>query len=213
MKAWKTTSGTPSWEASSIVASMCSQPEWTPPSETRPSRCRRPARAAAGALAGGEQRLVLEEAAVGDRVVDPRQVLLDDRPGAEVEVADLGVAHLPVGQADVAALGGELGVGEAAPEAVEDRRLGERDRVARAGLGQAPAVEDDERQRGDSARSTGRLDDRGEVGRVEAGAADQRAVDVGLSQQLGGVAGLDRAAVEDAHRIGVAAALAQQRRG
>src|SRR6478672_1773332 len=41
-KAWKTTSGTPSWEASSIVASMCSQPEWTPPSETKPSKCRRP---------------------------------------------------------------------------------------------------------------------------------------------------------------------------
>ena len=38
-----------------------------------------PARAAAGALAGGQQGLVLEEAAVGDRVVDPGQVLLDDR--------------------------------------------------------------------------------------------------------------------------------------
>ncbi len=71
-----------------------------------------PARAVAGPLAGGEQRLVLEEAAVGDRVVDPGQVLLDDRAGAEVEVADLGVAHLAVGQADVAALGGELRVGK-----------------------------------------------------------------------------------------------------
>jgi hypothetical protein len=99
----------------------------------------------AGALAGGQQRLVFEEAAVGDGVVDPSQVLLDDRPGAEVEVADLGVAHLPVGEADVAALGGELGMRVAGPEGVEDRRLGQRDRVARPRLGQPPAVEDDQR--------------------------------------------------------------------
>ena len=130
------------------------------------------ARAAPGTLAGGEQRLVLEEAAVGDRVVDPGQVLLDDRPGAEVQVADLGVAHLAVGQADVAALGGEPGVREALPEPVEDRRLGERDRVAGPGLGEAPAVEDDERDRGDGQRSQRRsargLDDRREVVGVEA---------------------------------------------
>ena len=148
MKAWKTTSGTPSWVASSIAASMCSQPEWTPPSETSPSRWSLPAGAAAGALAGRPQGLVLEEAAVGDRVVDPGQVLLDDGAGAEVEVADLGVAHLPLGKADVAPLGRELGVGELRPEPVEDRRLGDRDRVAGAGLGDAPAVEDDQRDRG-----------------------------------------------------------------
>ena len=35
-----------------------------------------------------------------DRLVDARQVLLDDRAGAEVEVADLAVAHLPLGQPD-----------------------------------------------------------------------------------------------------------------
>ena len=33
-------------------------------------------------------------------LVDQRQVLLDDGAGAEVEVTDLRVAHLPVGQAD-----------------------------------------------------------------------------------------------------------------
>ena len=167
------------------------------------------ARAAAGAVAGGEQRLVLEEAAVGDRVVDPGQVLLDDRPGAEVEVADLGVAHLAVGQADVAALGGELSVREPAPEAVEDRRLGQRDRVPRPRLGEPPAVEDDQGEGGDelmpafstiAAKSPGsRL------------APPTRAPSMsGLRQQLGGVGGLDRAAVEDAHGVGRAAALAQQ---
>src|SRR4029077_2988648 len=46
-----------------------------------------------------------------------------------------------------------------------------------------------------------RLADRGEVLRVEAGAADQRPVDVRLRQQLGRVGGLDRAAVEDPHRV------------
>ena len=97
------------------------------------------ARAVRAALAGGAQRLVLEEAAVGDRVVDPRQVLLDDRPGAEVEVADLGVAHLPVRQADVAALGRELRVRIAVPELVEDRGVGLRDRVARARPARAPS--------------------------------------------------------------------------
>ena len=41
----------------------------------------------AGRTAGRPQRRVLEEAPVGDRVVDPGQVLLDDRARAEVEVA------------------------------------------------------------------------------------------------------------------------------
>ena len=47
-----------------------------------------------------EQGRALEEAAVGDRGVDPRQVLEDGPAGAQVEVADLGVAHLAGRQAD-----------------------------------------------------------------------------------------------------------------
>ena len=108
-----------------------------------------PAGAVAGALAGGEQSLVLKEAAVGDRVIDPGQVLLDDRPGAEVEVADLRVAHLPFGQPDIGALGGELGMGKVGPEAIEDGGRGKRDRVAWARLGHAPAIEDDQGRRGE----------------------------------------------------------------
>ncbi len=105
-----------------------------------------PPRAFARPRAGGDQGLVVVEGAVGDRAVDPRQVLLDDRARAEVQVADLGVAHLADRQADVGALGGELGVRVAAPRGVEDRRLGERDRVARAGRREPPAVEDDQRE-------------------------------------------------------------------
>ena len=103
-----------------------------------------PARAVSGRRAGRAQRLVLEEAAVRDRIVDPGQVLLDDRAGAEVHVADLRVAHLAVGQADVATAGREGRVRVALPELVEDRRRRLAHRVSRPVRGQAPAVEDDE---------------------------------------------------------------------
>ena len=106
------------------------------------------ARALARTVAGGSKRLVFEEAAVGDRVVDPGEVLFDDGAGAEVEVTDLGVPHLALGEADVPPLGRELGVGKARPEPVEDGGLGERDGVAGPRLGDAPAVEDDECDRG-----------------------------------------------------------------
>ena len=59
---------------------------------------------------------------------------------------------------------------------------------------------------GSDARSTapvisGRRDDRRERLGVEAGAADERAVDVGQREQLGGVLRLDAAAVEDARQL------------
>ncbi len=103
---------------------------------------------ALGAGEGSSQHLVLRQRAVGDRLVDAREVLVDDRARTEVEVADLAVAHLPVRQPDRAAARGERRVRVALPEVVEDRRLGERDRVARAVRRQAPAVEDDEDRRG-----------------------------------------------------------------
>src|SRR4029078_6400834 len=105
-----------------------------------------PAGARARALSGADEDIVLEEAAVGDRGVDPGQVLLDDRAGSEVEVPDLGVAHLPVGKADVVPRGGQSRVRVAVPEGGERGRLRLRDRVPRAGLGKPPAVEDDERE-------------------------------------------------------------------
>ena len=48
-------------------------------------------------LDGGDERRVLEKAAVGDGVVDQDQVLANGAAGAQGHVADLGVAHLPVG--------------------------------------------------------------------------------------------------------------------
>jgi hypothetical protein len=120
----------------------------------------------------GAQRLghdlVLGQRAVLDGAVDAREVLGDDRAGAEVEVADLGVAHLSRGQADRLAAGGELRVVVALPQTVEDRRVGQRDRVARTLRRQAPPVEDDQADGGDgahraapAARSTMRAKDSG----------------------------------------------------
>ena len=89
--------------------------------------------------------MVLEERAVPDRDVHAHQVLEEDAPGADRQVPDLGVPHLPGRQPDGLARGRELRVREALQERVEDGRVGELDRVSRAAAARAPAVEDDER--------------------------------------------------------------------
>ena len=52
---------------------------------------------------GLDEDLVLLEGAVLDSVVDSRKLLEHDAARTDVEVTDLGVAHLAVGQADVLA--------------------------------------------------------------------------------------------------------------
>ena len=69
------------------------------------------------------QRGVAEEAAVLDRLVDADEILLHDSAGAEVEVADLRVAHLALRQADCGTGRIELGVRIGRPQVVEDRRI------------------------------------------------------------------------------------------
>jgi hypothetical protein len=54
-----------------------------------------------------DQRRIRRQRAVGDRLVDPGQFLVNDPARAEVQVADFAVAHLPGGQADVLARGAE----------------------------------------------------------------------------------------------------------
>ena len=93
------------------------------------------------------QRRVLEEGAVRDRAVDPLQVLVEHAARADRQVADLRVAHLAGRQADRLARGLDRRVRVLGPEPVEDRRLGELDRVPRARRRAAPAVEDDENYR------------------------------------------------------------------
>ena len=76
-------------------AAVADQPEQV----QRPAACQR---AIHGPVEGGVRR----ELPVGDGAVDARQPLVDDEAGADVGVADLGVAHLPRRQADGLA-GGE----------------------------------------------------------------------------------------------------------
>ena len=96
-------------------------------------------------LAGLDERRALEERAVGDGGVDARQVLEHRPAGAEVQVADLGVAHLagaagrrprprPAGARAASARG--------APRQAGMRRRG--DRVRGRVVADAEAVEDDE---------------------------------------------------------------------
>ena len=50
---------------------------------------------------GRGQHWIAREFARGDRMVDAREVLVDDATGADVEMTDLRVAHLALGQAHV----------------------------------------------------------------------------------------------------------------
>src|SRR5439155_15825460 len=100
------------------------------------------------ALEPAAQHGVVEQRPVGNRAVDAREVLVEATPGADRQVTDLGVPHLAGGQADRLARGVEGRMRELPPEAVEDRRVRELDRVARTRRRAAPAVEDDERDDG-----------------------------------------------------------------
>ena len=93
-------------------------------------------------IAGGAQFGVGEEAAVLDRRVDAGEVLIDDAAGAQIHVADLGIAHLPVRQADVAALGVDQRMRPLRPQAVPVRQIGQRQRVVGRILAIPPTVQD-----------------------------------------------------------------------
>ena len=105
---------------------------------------------------------------------------------------DLGVPHLAGGQADGLARCGERRVREQAPEGVEDRRLGELDGVPRARRGEAPAIEDDQRYEREAAVRH-RLEK--DAGSREAPPTRAPSMS-GCAEQVGGVLGLDGAAVE-----------------
>ena len=100
---------------------------------------------ALAALEGADEGGDLEEGPVLDRRVHSHQVLQQDAAGADRQVPDLRVAHLPRRKADRLAGCLERRVRVLGPEPVEDGRVRELDRVSRAGRGEAPPVEDDER--------------------------------------------------------------------
>ena len=99
---------------------------------------------------GGHEGRVLEERSLFDRPGHPDEVLEEDPPGADRQVADLRVAHLPVGQADGGARGVEPCRRITLAQTVEHRCFRQLDRIAGAGGRDPPSVEDhegDERDR------------------------------------------------------------------
>jgi len=103
------------------------------------------------AIGGALKRLLDDGVAVElaplDGLVDADHVLPDDASGANVEVADLGVAHQALGQAYGEGRGLKLGVTVGVGvQGVHDGRLGVGDGIAILGAllrGDAPAINDD----------------------------------------------------------------------
>ena len=87
---------------------------------------------------------VLVELAGPNSTGDAHQILVDDPPGADRQVSDLGVAHLAVREPDRLSGRVERRVRIALEEPVEHGRVGEGHGVPRPGRGEAPTVEDDE---------------------------------------------------------------------
>jgi hypothetical protein len=91
----------------------------------------------------GERRCLLDLAA-RDGAADPRQILHDHAAGPDVEMADLGIAHLPGRQADRLARGVQEAVRTALPQPVEGRRPGLQDGIVGGVLAPAEAVQNDQ---------------------------------------------------------------------
>ena len=98
-----------------------------------------------GGIDGCGQHGVAGQLVVLDGLGDAREVLIDDAPGAEVHVADFGVAHLAVGQPDILAVGVQQGGGIALLQRVHDRRPGAIDGVVLGVVVLTVAIEDQQR--------------------------------------------------------------------
>jgi len=91
---------------------------------------------------GADERGVFKEAAVRDRLVDAGNVHADDAACAEIEMADLGVAHLAVRKTDKVVAGVNEGAGKLFDKAVVDRLARKRDGIAMSIGTVTPPVED-----------------------------------------------------------------------
>jgi hypothetical protein len=111
-----------------------------------------------GPLRGIHERRPLEEGAIGDRRVDPWQVLENGSPGTEIQVAYLGVAHLSRRQPDRSLGRAQDGVRPRRQQAAPDRHPGRGDRVGGGIPADPEAIEDDEHDRPWPSRSFDRHD-------------------------------------------------------
>ncbi|MNG93682.1 hypothetical protein D3C79_526570 [compost metagenome] len=93
------------------------------------------------------QRRVGEEVAVFDFFIQSGQILINDASGAQVDVADLRVAHLAIRQAHVQAGSGDQGMRLLLPQAIHHRRFGVQNGIVLLLLPMAVAVQDHQHHR------------------------------------------------------------------
>ena len=72
---------------------------------------------------------VAEKVTVLDALADAGEVLIDDAAGADIEMADLRIAHLPFGQPDIRAAGAQAGGGIVPQQGIEPRGSGQADGI------------------------------------------------------------------------------------
>ena len=165
-----------------------------------------------GVLHRRAQDVVLGQRAVVDGLVDAREVLLDHRAGAEVEVPDLGVAHLALGQARPPCPRSSAGC---ADSAARGRRRPASSASETALPGPCGAIPQPSRT---TRQTDGTVTPRAASTMAAKSATSSEAPPTsapstsGSAEQLGGVVGLDRAAVEDPRALGLlAVAVGHQR--
>ncbi len=98
-------------------------------------------------LHGLHDRRLFRELPCGNQRVDARDVHLHNAAGADVQVADFAVAHLPVGQADKVIGGLDQRVGKLAQQLVVSGLAGQRNGVVGGFSAIAPSVEDGQNER------------------------------------------------------------------
>src|SRR3981081_3055322 len=94
----------------------------------------------------GEQHGMRKEFAVPNHQLNPRTVHMHDASGADIEMADLAIAHLIVRQTDVWATGMNERIGILAGQTVVSGLTGESDRVGRGFGAITPAVKNDQNE-------------------------------------------------------------------
>src|SRR6185437_536779 len=78
---------------------------------------------------------------IGYRIADPRQILHHDATGANIEMADLGIAHLPLRQTYIATGRTHEDMRGGIPQTIEGRGARETDRVVARAFSPAPSIQ------------------------------------------------------------------------
>ena len=129
-----------------------------------------------------DQRLVPRERAVRDRLVHPGEILEEDPPGADREMADLRVAHLPGRQPDGLARRRQRRRADTARQSASNTGVSASSTAFPGPGGAIPQPSRMTRTTGVTTPRRRRRQIASNDVDVERGAADERAVDVGLAR-------------------------------